>query len=269
MRRINLEKQRGDFLNIVSSWRRVRGLLLEVKRMNDNYDALMVAHLLKEMRTCETLFKQLNGELSSIALASNETSSALSQVAYKILVITWSCVRTRGVMSPVSPSEAAAVELIDERWLERVREFAAVDAGAVRELLAQQSEHEFRSAKLQGSGLRGRASTTAAPLPTSVMAPVVPERDVLTQTEALRCVLHVYSKDLHDIFKHYRSVEVSRWRMRREWSSYLHTNGSLNRDVLLAIPQRKWRTRQRRSAQSQRVQQVHQGKGAGRAVSIA
>ncbi|RLN86567.1 hypothetical protein BBJ28_00004375, partial [Nothophytophthora sp. Chile5] len=52
--------QRGDFLNIVTAWRRVRGLLLEVKRMNDNYDALMIVHLLKEMRTCETLFKQLH-----------------------------------------------------------------------------------------------------------------------------------------------------------------------------------------------------------------
>jgi hypothetical protein len=208
VRRINLEKQRGDFLNIVSSWRRVRGLLLEVKRMNDNYDALMVAHLLKEMRTCETLFKQLNGELSSIAIASNETSSALSQVAYKVLAITWSCVRTRGVMSPVSPSEAAAVELIDERWLERVREFTAVDTAVVRELLVQENELEFRNMKLMSSGQRGRASMTAS-LPSKVMAPVVPERDVLAQTEALRRVLHVYSKDLHDIFKHYRSVNAS------------------------------------------------------------
>lgn len=202
VRRINLEKQRGDFLNIISSWRRVRGLLLEVKRMNDNYDALMVSHLLKEMRTCETLFKQLNGELSSIAIASNETSSALSQVAYKILQLTWSCIRTRGVMQPVSPNEAAAVELIDERWLERLREFTSISTSVVRELLVRESEIEFRSIQTQGRGLRGRTSTVNTA--SASMAPVVPERDVLTQAEALRRVLHMYSKDVHDIFKHYR-----------------------------------------------------------------
>lgn len=137
VRKLNMEKQRGDFLNIVTTWRRVRSLLLEVKRMNDNYDAGMVAHLLKEMRTCEMLFKQLHSELDHITVTSNEASSTLSQIAYKALSITWSCIRARDT-HPNAP-----VGLIDERTHERVREFSRVDASCIRDLLVHESETAF------------------------------------------------------------------------------------------------------------------------------
>ncbi|GAB9475309.1 hypothetical protein Gpo141_00012408, partial [Globisporangium polare] len=187
IRKINLERQRGSFLNIITSWKRVRSLLLEVKRMNDNYDALMVVHLMKEMRTCETLFKQLNGELAAIAIASNETSSALSQIAYKILGLTWNCLNAR------SKNTVAALGIIDERWQERIKDFTQVDLSSVRELLVADCAIQHQ---LQSRGRRG----SVAGLP---MAPVVPERDVQQRTEALCSILTVYSKDVHDIFKHY------------------------------------------------------------------
>lgn len=188
IRRINLERQRGAFLNIITSWKRVRGLLLEVKRMNDNYDALMVVHLMKEMRTCETLFRQLNSELAAIAIASNETSSVLSQVAYKILGLTWRCLHAR------SMNQVATLGIVDERWQERIKDFTHVDLATVRELLVADSAIRFQ---LQSRTRRGSTASIA-------MAPVVPERDVQQCTDALRGILTVYSKDLHDIFKHYR-----------------------------------------------------------------
>ena len=117
MRKIDLERQRVMFLNIITSWKRVRSLMVEVKRLNDNYDSLMVVHLLKEMRTCETLFKQLNSELAAIAISSNEMSGALSTIAYKVLSLTWSCIAKTHQQQPV--------ELIDERQMERMRHFTA------------------------------------------------------------------------------------------------------------------------------------------------
>lgn len=167
----------------------MRSLLLEVKRMNDNYDSLMVVHLMKEMRTCETLFKQLNNELSSIAIASNETSSVLSQIAYKVLGLTWRCLNARAT------NQVASLEVIDERWQERIKDFTQVDIASVRELLIADSEiqHQLLNRARRGSMSGGMS-----------MVPVVPERDVQLRTDALRKVLVVYSKDIHDIFKHYR-----------------------------------------------------------------
>ncbi|KAG6609954.1 uncharacterized protein IUM83_00815 [Phytophthora cinnamomi] len=200
VRKLNMEKQRGDFLNIVTTWRRVRGLLLEVKRMNDNYDAGMVAHLLKEMRTCEMLFKQLHSDLDHIAVTSNEASSALSQIAYKALAITWSCVRARDT-HPHAP-----LGLVDERTHERVREFSRVDASCIRDLLVHDSENAFSQLHMSaGASLQRRKSSGVAPVLVagSAMAPVVPERDVDIATTAVRRALLAYSKDLNDIFKHY------------------------------------------------------------------
>lgn len=173
----------------------MRSLLVEVKRMHDNYDALMVVHLMKEMRTCETLFKQLNGELAAIAIASNETSSALSKIAYKILGLTWRCLNAR------TTHEVATLDIVDERSLERMKDFSIVDIGSVRELLVADSviQHQLQT--------RARRSSSVGLL---AMAPVVPERDVQQRVEALRSVLTLYSKDLHDIFKHYRSVRRRR-----------------------------------------------------------
>ncbi|KAG3011738.1 hypothetical protein PC121_g15536 [Phytophthora cactorum] len=195
VRKLNMEKQRGDFLNIVTTWRRVRGLLLEVKRMNDNYDAGMVAHLLKEMRTCETLFKQLHSELDQIAVTSNEASSALSQIAYKVLGITWSCVRARDI-HPNAP-----LGLVDERTHERIREFSRVDSSCIRDLLVHDSENAFNL--LNQSVGRKSSTTTHVIVSKSVMPPFVPERDVDIATAAVRRALLAYSKDLNDIFKHY------------------------------------------------------------------
>lgn len=198
-----MEKQRGDFLNIITTWRRVRGLLLEVKRMNDNYDALMVVHLLKEMRTCETLFKQLHSELAQLAVTSNEASSALSQIAYKALSLTWSCVRARDI-HPQAP-----LGLIDERTHERVREFSRVENSCIRDLLVHESESTFNHMNQSaGAALLRRKSSGTTPVLVagSAMAPVVPERDVDIATAAVRRVLLAYSKDLNDIFKHYRCV---------------------------------------------------------------
>ncbi|KAE9154169.1 hypothetical protein PF006_g1745 [Phytophthora fragariae] len=200
VRKLNMEKQRGDFLNIVTTWRRVRSLLLEVKRMNDNYDAGMIAHLLKEMRTCEMLFKQLHSELDHIAVTSNEASSALSQIAYKALAITWSCVRARDT-HPHAP-----LGLIDERTHERVREFSRVDASCIRDLLVHDSENAFSQLHMSaGASLQRRKSSGVTPVLVagSAMAPVVPERDVDIATAAVRRALLAYSKDLNDIFKHY------------------------------------------------------------------
>ncbi|EGZ28565.1 hypothetical protein PHYSODRAFT_468593 [Phytophthora sojae] len=200
VRKLNMEKQRGDFLNIVTTWRRVRSLLLEVKRMNDNYDAGMVAHLLKEMRTCEMLFKQLHSELDHITVTSNEASSTLSQIAYKALSITWSCIRARDT-HPNAP-----VGLIDERTHERVREFSRVDASCIRDLLVHESETAFSQLHMSAAAsLQRRKSSGATPVLVagSAMAPVVPERDVDISTAAVRRALLAYSKDLNDIFKHY------------------------------------------------------------------
>ncbi|POM62132.1 hypothetical protein PHPALM_28747 [Phytophthora palmivora] len=195
VRKLNMEKQRGDFLNIVTTWRRVRGLLLEVKRMNDNYDAGMVAHLLKEMRACETIFKQLHSELDHIAVTSNETSSALSQIAYKALAITWSCVRARDI-HPHAP-----LGLIDERTHERIREFSRVEDSCIRDLLVHDSEIVFNQLNLPAA--RKSSGMTPVLVVSSAMPPVVPERDVDIATAAVRRALLAYSKDLNDIFKHY------------------------------------------------------------------
>ncbi|KAK1947976.1 Fimbrin [Phytophthora citrophthora] len=200
VRKLNMEKQRGDFLNIITTWRRVRGLLLEVKRMNDNYDAGMVAHLLKEMRTCETLFKQLHSELDSITVTTNETSSALSQIAYKALSITWSCIRARDI-HPHAP-----LGLVDERTHERIREFSKIDACCIRDLLVHDTESVFNQLNQSvGAALMRRKSLTATPVVVtgSAMPPVVPDRDVDIATAAVRRALLAYSKDLNDIFKHY------------------------------------------------------------------
>ncbi|OWZ24560.1 hypothetical protein PHMEG_000384 [Phytophthora megakarya] len=191
VRKLNMEKQRGEFLNVVTTWRRVRGLLLEVKRMNDNYDAGMVAHLLKEMRTCETIFKQLHSDLDHIAVTSNETSSALSQIAYKALSITWSCVRARDI-HPHAP-----LGLVDERTHERIREFSKVEDSCIRDLLVHDSEIVFNQLH-QSTARRGSGLTR--------MLPVVPERDVDFATAAVRRALLAYSKDLNDIFKHYSAT---------------------------------------------------------------
>ncbi|DBA00754.1 TPA: hypothetical protein N0F65_001225 [Lagenidium giganteum] len=204
VRKINLERQRGEFLNIITSWKRVRSLMLEVKRMQDNYDSLMVVHLLKEMRTCETLFKQLNSELSSIAIASNEGSSALSQVAYKILHLTWSCLNAR------STNTIPSLNIIDERFQERIRNFSFVDVSTVRQILMAENEQEFHSKPLRVIPVPGAMAAAALVLPvmslhfTSVSTmPIIPEREVLQRTEAVRLVVSAFSKDLHDIFKHY------------------------------------------------------------------
>ncbi|KAL4095678.1 hypothetical protein PRIC1_009051 [Phytophthora ramorum] len=200
VRKLNMEKQRGDFLNIITTWRRVRGLLLEVKRMNDNYDAGMVAHLLKEMRTCEMLFKQLHSELDQIAITSNEASSALSQIAYKALAITWACVRARDI-HPNAP-----LGLVDERTHERVREFSRIDTSCIRDLLIRDSESSFNQlnqSTVTSLVRRNSSSTTPVFVAGSAMPPVVPDRDVDIATVAVRRALLGYSKDLNDIFKHY------------------------------------------------------------------
>lgn len=185
IRKINLDRQRGNFLNI-TSWKRVRSLLVEVKRMNDNYDSLMVAHLLKEMRSCESVFKQLNSELSVIAIASNETSSTLSQIAYKVLSITWRCLHAR------ASNTVGSLNTIDERWHDRVKEFLQLNLTTVRELLMVESEstHQLRTTKTRRTSVRP--------------VPIVSEEDVNMCVDALRSVLVVYCKDLYDIFKHYR-----------------------------------------------------------------
>ncbi|KAG7392053.1 hypothetical protein PHYBOEH_006494 [Phytophthora boehmeriae] len=192
--KLNMEKQRGDFLNIVTTWRRVRGLMLEVKRMNDNYDSGMVVHLLKEMRTCETLFKQLHSDLAQLAVTSNESSSALSQIAYKALSLTWSCIRARDI-HPQAP-----LGLVDERTHERVREFSRVESSCIRDLLVHDSEVVFN--QLHQPAGRRKSSMAHAPV-AGAMPPVIPERDVDLTTAAVRRVLLAYSKDLSDIFKHY------------------------------------------------------------------
>jgi hypothetical protein len=189
IRRLNLDRQREKFLNIITSWKRVRSLLLEVKRMHDSYDALMVAHLLKEMRTCETLFKQLNSELSAMAIASNESAAALSQIAYKVLTLTWRCLH-----ASATPGGIRSLELVDERLAERVKDFAHVELATVRQLLLQDSQLETPH---KGTGAKAFAMALA------VTPQAVTEKEVVARTEAVRAALVVYCKDLHDIFKHY------------------------------------------------------------------
>jgi hypothetical protein len=189
MRKINLERQRGEFLNIVTSWKRIRSLMLEVKRMNENYDALMISHLLKEMRTCETMFKQLNSELSAIAISTNESASTLCHLSYKILHLTWKCLHARAT------NQLDSLELIDERWQQRVKDFTTIESTTVRQLLVNDNLREH----LQGKTKAKTGSTSSV---TQHMA-VIPEKEVLTRTDAIRSVLLVYAKDLHDIFKHY------------------------------------------------------------------
>ncbi|GMF43267.1 unnamed protein product [Phytophthora fragariaefolia] len=168
--------------------------------MNDNYDAGMVAHLLKEMRMCEMLFKQLHSELDHIAVTSNEASSALSQIAYKALSLTWSCIHARDT-HPHAP-----LGLVDERTHERVREFSRVDASCIRDLLVLDNESAFNHLQISSAAsLVRRKSSGVTPVLVagSSMAPVVPERDVDIATAAVRRALLAYSKDLSDIFKHY------------------------------------------------------------------
>ncbi|GMF20719.1 unnamed protein product [Phytophthora lilii] len=152
------------------------------------------------MRTCETLFKQLHSELDHIAVTSNEASSALSQIAYKALATTWSCVRARDI-HPHAP-----LGLVDERTHERVREFSRVDTSCIRDLLVHDSESIFNHLNQSaGASLVRRKSSGATPVLVagSAMPPVVPERDVDIATAAVRRALLAYSKDLNDIFKHY------------------------------------------------------------------
>ncbi|KAL7680535.1 putative calponin domain, CH domain superfamily, fimbrin/Plastin [Plasmopara halstedii] len=193
IRNLSIEKQRGDYFNIVTIWRRICGLLLEVKRMNDNYDVDIVSHLLKEMRTCETSLKQLHLELHYIAVTSSEASSALSQIACKTLAITWSCVRAREAY-PEAP-----LQLVDERAHEHVHEFSRVDTSCIRVLLVQDSMNNYHHIT---KSKRCKKSTTFC-IAEPAMLPVVPERDVDIVTGAVRRALLAYSKDLNEIFKHY------------------------------------------------------------------
>lgn len=189
-----MEKQRGEFLNVTTLWRRVRGLLLEVKRMDVHHDASIVAYLLKKMRTCETLCKRLHAELNHIAVTSNEVSSALAQIAYKTLAITWSCVHARAV-HPTAP-----LKLVDERTHERGRDLSCVDTSCIRAILVHESNARF--AQLDPSYGCDSSSTTHLAEP--AMPPVVPERDVGIAFAAVSRALLAYSKDLDDIFRHYR-----------------------------------------------------------------
>jgi hypothetical protein len=176
VRRIDLEKQRVQFLNILTSWKRVRGFMLEVKRMDDNYDTLVVIHLLKEMRTCETLFKQLHTEIGQIAMMSNETSSTLSQIAYKILGLTWNCLNAK----ITKKHELSHIELIDERWQEKIKLFTFVNASTIREIITFENEEmEKKNCSIS-------------------------EKEIQLRIENIQKVLVFYAKDIHDIYKHYR-----------------------------------------------------------------
>ncbi|KDO16559.1 hypothetical protein SPRG_17926 [Saprolegnia parasitica CBS 223.65] len=169
--KVNTEKCRKVFLQIVSAWKKVRSLMLEVKRMPDDplgAENMMVVTLGKEMRRVEELHTLLQKEMTSLVCASNESAGVLSKLLHKILCFTWRMLsqRDRGVDG----------DIIDERRADTIRKFTSVSADAIRRLISDEPSARHRS---------------------------ISDTEVMTRVFGIQKVLKQHFNDLHAIFRHY------------------------------------------------------------------
>ncbi|EQC36511.1 hypothetical protein SDRG_05962 [Saprolegnia diclina VS20] len=169
--KVNTEKCRKVFLQIVSAWKKVRSLMLEVKRTPDDplgAENMMVVTLGKEMRRVEELHTLLQKEMTSLVCASNESAGVLSKLLHKILCFTWRMLsqRDRGVDG----------DIIDERRADTLRKFTSVSANVIRRLISDEPSPRRRS---------------------------ISDTEVMTRVFGIQKVLKHHFNDLHAIFRHY------------------------------------------------------------------
>ncbi|CAK4364531.1 unnamed protein product [Aphanomyces euteiches] len=186
-RPINTDKARKIFLHIVTSWKRVRSIMLEVRRTQEDNTSAITANLVKELKACEAYHKQMQTELTLMACKSNEEATVLAKLAHKILCMTWRAFseQIKGVQGDV----------VDERRVQMMQKFTSIQPSLVRELLQSETHHG-----------------------------AISETEVLTRVVGIQKVLQQWFKELSAIFRHY-SCGVLRGRSTTmssgEWAKFI------------------------------------------------
>ncbi|OQR94581.1 hypothetical protein ACHHYP_01116 [Achlya hypogyna] len=169
--RVNTDKCRKIFLQIVASWKKVRGLMLEVKRTPEDplgAENMMVVTLGKEMRRCEEFHSLLQREMTALACASNESASVLSKLTHKILSFSWRMLSQR--------SQGIDGDIVDERKAEAILKFTTVAPADIRQIILDEASPRRHS---------------------------VGDTEVMTRVFGIQKVLKQHFTDLRAIFRHY------------------------------------------------------------------
>ncbi|KAF0713922.1 hypothetical protein AaE_011676 [Aphanomyces astaci] len=174
-----MDKARNAFLHIVTCWKKVRTIMLEVRRATDDTpDKGLVLSLVKEIKSCESYHKQMQGELTSLACTSNEASTVLTKLTHKILCFTWRLLseKLQGVQEDV----------VDERRAQTMLKFTVVPPVLVRDIIL--SSPDSRRTSLTETEVRNVTCIYC----------------VLTRVAGIQKVLQQWFKELCAIFRHYR-----------------------------------------------------------------
>ncbi|KAF0701184.1 Aste57867_8335 [Aphanomyces stellatus] len=201
---LNTDHARKVFLHIVTCWKKIRNLMLEIKRTQEDVgDNTLLLALVKELKSCESYHKQMQTELTTMACASNESATVLSQLAHKILCLTWRLLseKTKGVHEDV----------VDERRAQTMQKFTLVQPGLIRDIIL--------------SGPENRRSTLS-------------DTEVLTRVLGIQKVLQQWFKELCAIFRHYscgalrgRSTTMSSG----EWNKFIKDCAVVDKKLPLPV----------------------------------
>ncbi|ETV79132.1 hypothetical protein, variant 1 [Aphanomyces astaci] len=201
---LNMDKARNAFLHIVTCWKKVRTIMLEVRRATDDTpDKGLVLSLVKEIKSCESYHKQMQGELTSLACTSNEASTVLTKLTHKILCFTWRLLseKLQGVQEDV----------VDERRAQTMLKFTVVPPVLVRDIILSSPDSR-------------RTSLT--------------ETEVLTRVAGIQKVLQQWFKELCAIFRHYSSGALrgrATTMSSGEWAKFIKDCAIVDKKVTQAV----------------------------------
>ncbi|OQR95661.1 hypothetical protein THRCLA_07681 [Thraustotheca clavata] len=207
--RINTEKCRKIFLQIVASWKKVRSLMLEVKRSPEDPlggENIMVVTLVKEMRRCEDLHSHLHHEITALTCSSSESACVLSKLMHRILCFSWRMLSQR--------DQGVDGDMVDERKAETIRKFTTVPVEDIRNIIEDE--------KISGGSRRNSVS----------------DSEVMTRVFGIQRVLKHYFNDLHAIFRHYSCSTLrghSSTMSLNEYSKFVKDCGIVDKKVMLPV----------------------------------
>ncbi|ETV99176.1 hypothetical protein, variant 1 [Aphanomyces invadans] len=201
---VNIDKARKAFLHIVTCWKKVRTIMLDVRRAaDDTPDKGLVLSLVKELKTCENYHKEMQCEITSQACTSNETSTVLIKLTHKILCFTWRLLAEK--------LQGVHEDVVDERRAHTMQKFTVVSPVLVRDIILGNPD--------------GRRTSLS-------------ETEVLTRVAGIQKVLQQWFKELCAIFRHY-SCGALRGRATTmssgEWAKFIKDCAIVDKKVTQAI----------------------------------
>jgi len=112
--------------------------MLEVKRTQDDHENIMVSHLTREMRNCESMAKQIQTDLTATAVMANESSAVIASLSHKILCYTWKFT--------VNKLQGLHTDVLDERQASTIKKYCIVNSTEIREIIMNNTDVSRREA---------------------------------------------------------------------------------------------------------------------------